>query len=464
MIKSLRNRVRPDNLQNQVRAGGKSLARRLYLWCVVLVLGGVALELIGPYLFLDADGMALKERTVLGSDFNARVVSVRVKPGDRVEVGEEILTVQSSETAERIAELSRRISAGTAKASQLRSRLRSLDTLRPIAHERRTRALQSLQKLGDLAKRQLTTAARLSEASRELFEAEREEAQLTAEAQTADQEILAVNTEVAELTRVRDDIRRAYQDGRLTALVAGVIGPKVVSPGQIMKPGEAAVEIFHGELFVVGYLPTNRLFRLKIGDRVVVTDGASRAIGHIERIEATAAALPPEFQSAFRGVERQQVARVVLDEDDRVFAVQAKVRVVGLFTPSSAFSLVKSTFQSIASLARRIAGLPESELDRTTRIAGVPPAPPPGPTIVATRPSDDDDDITTGTVTPRPPPVDTDDDTVAPPPMPTELDREEITGSITPPARDDAAAPAPPEEPFDRAAAGPGRIYALGEP
>ncbi|MGL5136126.1 MAG: hypothetical protein ACRC7G_00015, partial [Beijerinckiaceae bacterium] len=94
MIQALRKRARPDNLKNQIRAGGQSFARRLYLWSVIAVIGTVVWSFTGHWFFLATEGIVWKERVVIAPDYAARVMAVHVKPGDKVVVGQPIVTLQ----------------------------------------------------------------------------------------------------------------------------------------------------------------------------------------------------------------------------------------------------------------------------------------------------------------------------------------------------------------------------------
>jgi hypothetical protein len=118
MIKAIRKRARPDNLKNQVRAGGKSLARRLYLFALSGVGVILVTTLIGPLLFLDADGLVMRERSIISPDYNARVMAVHVKPGDQVVAGQQLISVVSSETLDRIADLTAKVAALSTRADQ----------------------------------------------------------------------------------------------------------------------------------------------------------------------------------------------------------------------------------------------------------------------------------------------------------------------------------------------------------
>ena len=144
MIKALRKRTRPDNLVNQVRAGGKSMARRLYMFTLASVGVILVCALVGPLFFLDADALVLKDRTVISLDFNAKVSKVYVKPGDEVKAGDVLLAVTSSEVLDRIVDVTSKISAASSREATLRARISRLSTMTPVAKDRRARAAAAL--------------------------------------------------------------------------------------------------------------------------------------------------------------------------------------------------------------------------------------------------------------------------------------------------------------------------------
>lgn len=371
MIKALRKRTRPDNLVNQVRAGGKSLARRLYL----IALGTVAVILVsaifGPMFFLDADGLVMKDRTVISSDYNARVLKVHVRPGDEVKTGTPLLTVVSADVIDRAADLTAKIAAAASKEATLRSRLAQVTALGPVAKDRRVRAAAALKTMRDLQARQLTTAPRVLEATREAYEAEREEAQMNGELEVNRIELAAASSSRQELVHALEQLKAVYNDGKIIAPVDGTIGSKVPSIGNVMRVGESAIELYKGDAYVVGYLPTSRLFSVEAGDSVVVTDGKMRGRAKVIRVEAVADALPAEFQSVFSARERQQVVRVELDNrESNDFPIHGKVKVTGLFTPTNITSMLKSAVAFVTNTALRIAGIepdiaPDSMIART---------------------------------------------------------------------------------------------------
>jgi multidrug resistance efflux pump len=388
MIKALRKRTRPDNLVNQVRAGGKNTARRVYLATVAAAAAFLVLQLVGPMIFLDADGLVMKERSVLAPEFNARVTQVHVRPGDHVRKGQLLLQVNSTETLDRIADLTSKLGTIAAREAQLAGRAQQASTLLPVAADRKARAHASHKQLQALANRGLTTSNRIMEATRELFDAEREDAQIRGESVTLLQELATTSATRKDLGTAIEELRRSYNGGNLVATVDGQVGPKVVSPGTILKLGEPALEIHSGESYVVAYLPMSRFYSLEAGDAVVITDGASRARGRVIRLEAMADSLPPEFQNVFSSRDRQQVVRIDLESGAERLSVQSKIKVVGFFSPNNAVSFVKSTISLATSTLVRLAGLEEGEgFVDTTAVGSLPKPKPPAPAF--TLPPDD---------------------------------------------------------------------------
>ena len=357
MIKALRKRTRPDNLVNQVRAGGKNTARRVYLGTVAAAAAFLVLQLVGPLVFLEADGLVTKERITVAPDFNARILKVHVRPGDIVKAGDPLITLSSSETLDRIADLTSKLGAIASREAQLSGRMSQAATLLPVAEDRKRRAQANYRQLQDLARRQLTVPARVLEATRELFESEREEAQLRGEGGTVEQELAVTASTRKDLGRAIEDLRKSYNNGVIIAAISGQVGPRVVNAGSILKLGETALDIYSGESYVVAYLPQGRIYSVEGGDSVVVTDGTLRASGRILRIEAMSDVLPPEFQNVFSSRERQQIARVELQSGADRLSVQSKVKVIGHVSPNNALSLLKSAVFFAASTVYRIAGL-----------------------------------------------------------------------------------------------------------
>ncbi len=340
MIKAIRKRARPDNLKNQVRAGGQSFARKLYFYCVVGVFVMLGWTFTGHWFFLDAEGIVTKERTIIAPDYAARVLAIHVKSGDTVKPGTHIATLQSREILDSIAELITRRATVLSREAQVSGRIETIRKVLPSAIERSKRAVQTQNQLASLNARGLTTGPRIQESQKEFYEAQREESSLTTELQALEAEHRNIASTRKEMDSVIGQVQANYNNGKVVAQIEGVVGPKVPNLGQIVKSGDPLVELYRGDMFVLAYMPTGRLYSVLPADAVRVSDGQHNFPGRVERIENVTDALPPEFQVNFRATDRQQLFRVVFDEKPP-FAIQAKIKLSSNWSPQGLMTLGK---------------------------------------------------------------------------------------------------------------------------
>jgi multidrug resistance efflux pump len=352
MITSLRKRFRPDRLPNQVRAEPRGFGRRVYLFAVICGAAYLCLQLIGSMLFLKADGLVMRDRTVIASLYNARVAMVHVMPGDVIKKGEPLLTLQSTEMLDRLADVIGKKGSLVTREGQILSRLQLIQAMMPTAVARRERTMYTSSVVTKLAARQLTTQPRQAEVARDNYDAEREEQQLVAEQTALHHELVSLQTSREEMESLSNGLKAAYNDGRILAPATGIVGARTPHVGQVIKVAENALEIYRGSSYVLAYIPTNRLYQVNVGERVVVTEGSNRTHGRIERVETLTDAIPPEFQSIFQTVERQQVVRIVFDQEPH-FPLQAKVRITSSYSPTDLSALFKALIGGIGNLMYR---------------------------------------------------------------------------------------------------------------
>ena len=333
-IKSLRSRPRPDNLKNQPRTS-QSLARRLYLASLLLGSGWIGFQIFGPLVFLDADGMIMQDRKVVGADYTAQVLSMTAGPGDRLAAGQRIATLTSTQMLDVLSDLTSREAQATSRRDQIDARVAAIKAMLPAADQRRSEADAARAAVEMAARHGLTTVARRAEVSLSRYEAERDVESLRAEAASLVSERNALEGNLNRISAALDAARTTYRDGAVFSPVDGTVGPKVAAPGTVLPPGEPLAVVYYGPQYVVAYLPTNRLYSARPGDRVIVSDGGTRRRGQIERIEGLADALPAEFQSNFRSLERRQIVRVALDDGAPAFPLLAKITVSDWFTPTN---------------------------------------------------------------------------------------------------------------------------------
>jgi multidrug resistance efflux pump len=353
MIKAIRKRARPDNLKNQVRAGGQTFARKLYLYSVVALFALLGWTFTGHWFFMDTEGVVTKDRTIIAPDYAARILQIHVKPGDTVSAGQHIATLQSREILDSIAELTSRRATVLSREAQIAGKIETNRRVLPTANDRSARAAAALQQLTALGQRGLATAQRLQDVQKEHYEAQREKSTVATELQALETELATIQASRKEMDAAIAQVQANYNGGRVVAQIAGVIGPKVPHLGQIVKSGEPLVELYRGDMFALAYMPTGRFYSKSPGENVRVTDGQNTVTGRIERIDSVTDALPPEFQVTFRAADRQQIFRVAFDAAPP-FAIQAKVKVSGAWTPHGLFAMAKGAVLAVGeSLTRQ---------------------------------------------------------------------------------------------------------------
>ena len=161
-----------------------------------------------------------------------------------------------------------------------------------------------------------------------------------------------------------------YQSGKIYAPIDGTVGGVVPDAGQIYEAGQSILAINTGTPFVLAYVPTARTYSLDDGRPVIVTDGASRVLGHIQRLRnqnAIAAAVPKDLQTTFRAPQVREVFRVNL-VSRAPFPLFAKVKVVDMASPSNVTALI---LRGIRGLLLRFASANEA-LGGVGREAGGP--------------------------------------------------------------------------------------------
>jgi multidrug resistance efflux pump len=356
MIKAIRKRARPDNLKNQVRAGGQSFARKLYFYCVVAVFVMLGWTFTGHWFFLDAEGIVTKERTVIAPDYSARVMAIHVKPGDRVEKGQPIATLASREIIDSLSDLVTRRGTVASREAQVVGRIETIRRVLPSAAERRKRAIDTQKQMAGLNARGLTTGPRMQDAQREFYDAEREESSLSTELGALITELKNVNATMSEMDQVIRQAQASYNEGKVVAQVTGTVGARVPHLGQIVKSGDPLVDIYRGDMFVLAYMPIGRLYSLAPNDSLRVSDGQHSFPARVERIETVTDALPPEFQVNFRSQDRQQIFRVAFDAPPP-FAIQAKVKLSGNWSPQG---LSRWGAGAVTAAAEWLSGWPRS--------------------------------------------------------------------------------------------------------
>lgn len=310
MLKTLRKRPRTDNLVSQKRMATNRMGRRVYLGLLVVFAAAVINYLFGDFVILRADGLVLRERSVIAATTISRVEAVEVTEGQHVGQGEELLRVQSTELLERLAELSTRRAQLAAAAVDFAIRSEQVKQLLPLAQKRDEAALRVLSQFDRLASSGFARAASYDDALAASFSARQDRIKLATESEALQEEMAALDAAREDADRALADLQSHYAKGIVRAPAAGQVGASVPAPGDVYRPGEQMLAVYWGPPFVLAYLPRRYLFPIRKGMKVFVSDGRNRAPGWIDEILAVTDALPKEFQNAFKPQDRNQLAKI----------------------------------------------------------------------------------------------------------------------------------------------------------
>jgi len=326
MIKSLRKRPRPDALKTEQRRMTNRTGRIVYLGLLLAMLVGGINFLFGDLVFLRADGLVLKNRTTISTTYVASVESVEVKPGDVIQAGAPLLRLQSTDILERLADLSSKEAALTAKAAEFKIRSATVSNLLPLAKKREHETARMLKKMEQLSEIKVATLARYDTALRARFDAQQSFIEMETQNGALKWELAAIDAARADAKAAQVKLRDHYADGIVKAPEGGAIGTSVPSRGDVYKPGDRILEIYSGKAYVLAFLPRRYVFPLDVGTKVHINGGRLSAVGVIADILPVTDALPKEFQNSFKPRDRSQLARIRLDQAPP-FPLHAKVTV-----------------------------------------------------------------------------------------------------------------------------------------
>ncbi len=276
-----------------------------------------------------------KPRRVIAAPFEARIREIDVRPGDRVEAGAPLARLQSASMMRAISELEIQYTSLKTRITQLEGRRsiisQTLPTARLIEKEAKTYfdRVQSLVAVGN------ANAARVQETSVAYYTAVSNRASLAAELAAVKQEILENRTTLQTTVQALERIQGVYAGGKIVAPVSGIVGPTVVSVGEVLVAGKPILDIHYGTSHVLAYLPSEYHFAVSAGERVQVIAGGRSMSGEVAEVLPVADHLPVELRAQFRASPRNQLIRISIPQAD-TFTLLQRVEVTSCYVSSCA--------------------------------------------------------------------------------------------------------------------------------
>lgn len=284
----------------------------------------------GDTIFLRADGILLTNRQVVAATYSAKVASVLIKEGDRVNEGDLLLKLESAEMLKDIAELAVRNADLSGRESELRVKAATVLSLLPLAERNARENSDTVARIDTMANRGLISSQSMSQALSSGYDAAAKLAELRGQSEVITKELSLVAASHDRANEALTQLETFYDHGAVRAASAGVVGSRVPLIGQVAKLGDELLQIFGDKPYVLAYLPDSYLFGISTGDRVEVSAGTGSrwTVGTVDAILGVADALPPEFQNTFRPRDRTRLVRIGLPQN-HTFAISQKVRITG---------------------------------------------------------------------------------------------------------------------------------------
>lgn len=315
----LKKRPRLDALDNEIRARKGSLGRWLYLGAITMFVLWLGDLFAGDLLYFKADGLVVRDRVVVATQFPASVETVQVAEGDELNGGDSIIRLRSQSVEENLAELSSDLAQLMTRSADMRVRASVIEAIEPVV-DKNLSAAQSNRANAEASRTRamftVTDRARLFE--QELASVQTK-AQIAAERRAIASDLPTIEAAVERADKALQRLAETYADGALLAPTDGVVGYLHVSPGSVVKAGEPLLEVFHGKPYVLATIPEGALYSLKPDDRVTIRLGFDRYAGRVARIYPVTAELPPEFEDRFNQHKRAPIARIEFDPDQGAY-------------------------------------------------------------------------------------------------------------------------------------------------
>jgi len=311
----LRRRPRFDTLQNEIRARGRSWGRWIYLGLLGLFAIWALNLFMGDLVYFRAEGMVMRDRVVLATQYPASVEQLNVQEGSEIEKGQLLARVRSQSVEESLAKLYGGLVDGLSQTTQLEVRDRVIRATALMAEQRSVEARQALDESNKLRDKHLLTIGRRAELVKDEIDSTQARTQAAAEGEAITKNLPQLEAALASARMAIARLRETYADGVVRAPVNGVVGSLPVSTGSVVQSGEPLMEIYSGKPYVLAYVPSGALYDLQPGDPVNIGVGFSTYSGHLTRLYPVAQQLPKEFQNTFQPVARARLARIDFDSD-----------------------------------------------------------------------------------------------------------------------------------------------------
>ncbi len=300
----------------------RTFIRWFYIAGLLSFFSWIGSSLTGGWIYVRSEGLVVGDPAAVAPEYTVTVKEMLVTEGQAVKKGDVVARVSSTRIAEVSANLTVSASSLTGKLAEASTRIQMLNSLLTSAELREKVATEGAAQIGASAAKGLTPVIVKTTATDQMFKGKQDLATLQAEKQALSEQIAMVVEASRQTDRALIDLTNSFDGGNMRSPMDGIVSAVKVGPGAVVREGEPLVEIVGEHRYVLAFFPIDRLYSLKIGDKVKIDPGGGvvngALAGTISKISSIAGALPKEFQKTLAPVERQQLVRIEFDKDQNL--------------------------------------------------------------------------------------------------------------------------------------------------
>ena len=310
-MRYIRKPQRVDILRTEPRVRKRG---RLGKYVYIALLLGLAAWMIdltaGKLLYLKAEGMVTRDAAEVASEYTARIVTLGALEGDAVATGKVVAQVSSQQMADSVARMTTELVRHEIALTEMKLRRGRIDAMLPDARRRASVSEEEWNKVERLKEAGMITIMQRARVIHDAYDSVADLRQLELESKVIASQVPELEQSVERARDSLDRLNRSYGGGLLISPVNGTASEVRVQPGSVVRPGEPIMRIYHGDSYVLAYIPTGTLYEVEPGDTVQIRTGFDVLTGEVETLLPVASQLPQEFQKAFQTAQREQLVRI----------------------------------------------------------------------------------------------------------------------------------------------------------
>lgn len=273
----------------------------------------------------DAFGNFEAEERLVGAESTGKIIELTVEEGQRLEAGQTVGRIDSTQVVLKIAQLEATIQAVLAKKPAISAQLAVFDDQATVITSNLNNLEREQKRVENLVKKDAATPQQMDQLNDQLVQLKRQleviQAQKSAAFANLNVQQAGIMAEVAPLQQQIAQLRDQLQKCRITVPSAGVVLTKFAEPGEVTSLGKPLFKTADlANMVLRAYISGGQLSRVQLGQEVtVLVDGPDgqdiTRKGKITRIADKAEFTPKVIQTKEERVNLVYAIQIAVPND-----------------------------------------------------------------------------------------------------------------------------------------------------